>query len=69
MATEPLGSLAAQRRDLDAGGVSSVDLLDKALARERDLGRALGAIVGLREEAARGEAREADERRVAGEPR
>jgi len=62
-------SLAELRRDLDGGAVSSLELVDAALARGAALQDRLRLMVGLREEAARSEAAEADARRAAGEPR
>ena len=60
----PLGSLSELRAALDAGRVSSAELVDAALARARALG--LNIFVGLRPEAARREAAESDARRARG---
>jgi aspartyl-tRNA(Asn)/glutamyl-tRNA(Gln) amidotransferase subunit A len=65
---EPLGTAAELRRALDAGETSSAELVERALARARAVA-SLGAFVGLREEAARREAAEADARRRRGGPR
>jgi aspartyl-tRNA(Asn)/glutamyl-tRNA(Gln) amidotransferase subunit A len=62
-------SLAELRRDLDAGVVSSQELVEAALARNSLLHDRLRVMVRLREEAARSEAAEADARRAAGEAR
>jgi len=62
-------SLRAQRERLDAGEVSSVELVEAALERAAGTARRINAVVGLRGEAARLEAREADTRRRAGQTR
>jgi aspartyl-tRNA(Asn)/glutamyl-tRNA(Gln) amidotransferase subunit A len=58
----------AQRADLDAGRVSSAELVEQALARAQ-AAAGLGAFVHLQPERARAEAREADARRARGEIR
>ena len=58
-----MDTLAAQRAGLEAGQVSSVELIETALARADAQGRALGAVVGLRGEAALAEAEASDQRR------
>jgi len=63
----PLGSLSELREALDAGRVSSAELVDAALSRARALD--LNLFVGLRPEAARREAAESDARRARGEAR
>lgn len=68
MAEEPR-SLAELRRDLDAGVVSSKELVDAALARGDALHDRLRVLVSVRGEAGRAEAVLADDRRAAGEPR
>jgi aspartyl-tRNA(Asn)/glutamyl-tRNA(Gln) amidotransferase subunit A len=60
---EPLETVAALRRALDAGATSSVALVERALARAEALQPRLGAFVGLRAAAARREAAEADAQR------
>ena len=67
--TEPLGSIAELRVALDAGEVSSVRLVDHALARADALGTRLNAFLGLRAEGARADAARSDERRARGEVR
>ncbi len=62
-------TLEAQRVGLDAGDVSSRELVTRAVARARELADRLNAVVGLREEAACAEAAEADERHVRGQLR
>ncbi len=63
-----LSSVVAARRALDAGTVSSVELVDAALSRAQACA-GLCAVVGVRAEAARREAQAADERRSAGDLR
>jgi aspartyl-tRNA(Asn)/glutamyl-tRNA(Gln) amidotransferase subunit A len=58
----------AQRADLDAGHVSSLEIVEQSLARAK-AAAGLGAFVHLRAERARAEAREADARRTSGERR
>ena len=67
-AGEGLPGVVAARRALDAGNVSSVELVDAALSRAQACA-ALSAVVGVRAEAARREARAADERRSTGDLR
>ena len=62
-------NLEAQRAALEASELSSVELVSAALARAEAEGRSLGAVVGLRAEAALVEAAESDARRRAGEIR
>jgi aspartyl-tRNA(Asn)/glutamyl-tRNA(Gln) amidotransferase subunit A len=62
----PLETLGEGRRALDAGEVSSRELVDASLERAEALQEALNPFVGLRAEAARAEADAADERRAAG---
>ncbi|HJO24093.1 MAG: Asp-tRNA(Asn)/Glu-tRNA(Gln) amidotransferase subunit GatA [Myxococcota bacterium] len=64
--TEPLGSIAELREVLDAGEVSSVQLVGRALARAEALGTRLNAFLGLRSEGARADAARSDERRARG---
>ncbi|MDJ0869141.1 MAG: Asp-tRNA(Asn)/Glu-tRNA(Gln) amidotransferase subunit GatA [Myxococcota bacterium] len=66
--SEPLAGLAELRSALDAGRVSSVELLDASLARA-DAVAPLRAFVSLRPERARAEAEAADARRGRGEVR
>jgi aspartyl-tRNA(Asn)/glutamyl-tRNA(Gln) amidotransferase subunit A len=56
-------TLEAQRAALLAGEVSSRELVERALERAKGVGRELGLVVGLREEAARAEADASDARR------
>ncbi len=63
----PCGTLVEERRALDAGEVSSSELVAAALERARALNESLNLLVGLREADARAEAKEADRRRSAGE--
>ena len=58
-----LGSLRELRDGLDAGEFSSYEIVRASLERAADVGRALNAFVGLREEAALLEAKAADARR------
>ncbi len=67
--SEPLGTLAELRGDLDSGAVSSAELVDRALARAALVDPALHALLATREERARAEAAESDERRARGEVR
>jgi aspartyl-tRNA(Asn)/glutamyl-tRNA(Gln) amidotransferase subunit A len=60
-------TLVAQRAQLDSGDLSSVELVDAALAKAEGPGRALGLVVGTRAEGARREAAASDERRAKGE--
>ncbi|MCS5635220.1 MAG: Asp-tRNA(Asn)/Glu-tRNA(Gln) amidotransferase subunit GatA [Myxococcota bacterium] len=62
-------SLEQQRTALEASELSSVELVRTALERSEAEGRELGAVVGLRAEAALAEAAQSDERRRAGEAR
>ena len=62
-------SLEQQRAALEASEISSVELVRAALERSETEGRELGAVVGLRAEAALAEAAESDARRRAGETR
>jgi aspartyl-tRNA(Asn)/glutamyl-tRNA(Gln) amidotransferase subunit A len=62
--SEPLGSLAELRSALDAGAVSSAELVDRALARAEAVDSGLHALLATREERARAEAAEADQRRA-----
>ena len=62
-------TLEGQRTALEASEVSSVDLVTAALAEAEERGRRLGAVVGLRADAALAEAAESDARRRAGETR
>jgi len=61
------GTLRSGRDDLDAGRVSSVELVDAALGRAESSGAGLNAFIGMRAERARAEAIEADARRARGE--
>jgi len=54
---------------LAAGQISSAELVERSLARIRDVDPDLHGFLGLREEAARAEAKAADERRRRDEPR
>lgn len=58
-------TLALQREALESGQVSSVELVQAALGRAEGVGRDLGAVVGVRTEAALTEAAASDERRRA----
>ena len=58
-----MDTLAAQREALESGRVSSVELVKAALTRSQEEGRALGAVVGVREESALVEAAASDLRR------
>ena len=69
MLTEPLGPLAELRSAPDAGAVSSAELVDRSLARAEAVEPRLHALLATREEGARAEAAEADERRARGEVR
>jgi aspartyl-tRNA(Asn)/glutamyl-tRNA(Gln) amidotransferase subunit A len=62
-------SLEQQRTALEASELSSVELVRAALERSEAEGRQLGAVVGLRAEAALAEAAQSDQRRRAGETR
>ena len=62
-------TLEAQRSALEASEISSVEVVRAALARADGEGRNLGAVVGLRAEAALAEAEQSDGRRRAGETR
>jgi len=64
-----LQSLEAQRAALDASEISSVELVESALAKAEGAGARLGAIVGLRAEGALADAAESDARRREGRPR
>ena len=61
--SEPLGTLAELRGALDAGAVSSAELVDRSLARAKAVDSRLHALLATREERARAEAAEADQRR------
>ena len=63
-----MASLEAQRAALESSEISSVELVTEALARAEDSGKELGAVVGLRAEAALVEAAESDARRRGGVP-
>jgi aspartyl-tRNA(Asn)/glutamyl-tRNA(Gln) amidotransferase subunit A len=63
-----LDSLVAARRELDAGSLSSLELVEAALSRAQAC-VGLGAVVGVRPGAAREEARAADDRRRSGDLR
>ena len=65
--SEPLGNVSELRAALDAGSVSSLELVESALARARGLD--LGALVATRADAAREEASLADARRASGDLR
>jgi aspartyl-tRNA(Asn)/glutamyl-tRNA(Gln) amidotransferase subunit A len=65
----PPPTLAEQRALLDARRASSAELVDACLVRAQATRTTLNAVVGLRAEAARREAREADARLAAGAPR
>ena len=67
--TAPLGTLSELRAQLDAGAVSSRELVDASLARVDALDSVLHAFLGLRAAAVRAEAGEADARRARGERR
>jgi aspartyl-tRNA(Asn)/glutamyl-tRNA(Gln) amidotransferase subunit A len=62
--SEPLGTLPELRSALDAGAVSSAELVDRALARAAAIEPRLHALLATREEGARAEAAEADHRRA-----
>jgi aspartyl-tRNA(Asn)/glutamyl-tRNA(Gln) amidotransferase subunit A len=62
-------TLESQRARLEAGEVTSAELVEAAIARAEGPAAQLNAVVGLRAEAARVEAAEADARRAAGEVR
>jgi len=62
------GSLSEQRAELVRGGAAPTDLLEACLARIEATG-SLGAVVGLRAEAARVEAEASAQRLSRGEPR
>ncbi len=64
--SKPLGTLSGLRSALDAGAVSSVELVDRALARAEAVEPGLHALLAIREEDARAEAAEADQRRARG---
>ncbi len=65
----PEDSLAGQRAALEAGESTSAGLVAQALERCAGPGRRLGAVIGLREDAARADAEAADARRAAGDVR
>jgi len=67
--TGPLGSIGELRAELDAGDVSSVELVERALARAAAVDDRLNAFLGLRVEGARADAARSDERRARGETR
>jgi aspartyl-tRNA(Asn)/glutamyl-tRNA(Gln) amidotransferase subunit A len=62
----PLETVAALRRALEAGATTSAELVERALERAGALQPQLGAFVGLRADAARREAAEADAQRRQG---
>jgi hypothetical protein len=62
-------SLAAQRDALASGTCSSTELIDGAIDRHDQTNASLNAVLGLRADAARAEAKESDVRRAAGELR
>ena len=64
--SEPLGTLAELRGALDAGAVSSAELVDRSLARAEAVEPGLHALLATQEESARAGAAEADERRARG---
>ena len=64
--SEPLGTISELRSALDAGAVSSAELVDRALARAAAVEPTLHALRATREEGARAEAAEADDRRARG---
>ena len=66
---EPLGTLSELREALDTGAVSSVELVERALARAEAVDPGLHALLATRAEGARAEAAVADERRARGEVR
>ncbi|MFT5695730.1 MAG: aspartyl-tRNA(Asn)/glutamyl-tRNA(Gln) amidotransferase subunit A [Myxococcota bacterium] len=67
--TRPAQSLTEQRAALADGTCSSRELVDAAIARHDALNPQLGAVVGLRAEAAQSEASASDARRNGGEAR
>ena len=66
---EPLGDLGELRAALDSGGVSSVELVERSLARAEAVDPKLHVLLGTRGEAAQREAAAADARRRRGETR
>jgi aspartyl-tRNA(Asn)/glutamyl-tRNA(Gln) amidotransferase subunit A len=64
--SEPLGTLAELRSALNAGEVSSAELVDRALDRAAAIEPRLHALLATREEGARAEAAESDRRRAEG---
>jgi aspartyl-tRNA(Asn)/glutamyl-tRNA(Gln) amidotransferase subunit A len=67
--SEPLSSISELRSALDAGALSSVELVERCLARAAAVEPRLHALLATREESARAEAAAADERRARGEVR
>jgi aspartyl-tRNA(Asn)/glutamyl-tRNA(Gln) amidotransferase subunit A len=67
--SEPFATLGELRADLAAGRTSSVELVERALARAAALEPRLHAFVALRADAARADAAAADARRARGEGR
>jgi aspartyl-tRNA(Asn)/glutamyl-tRNA(Gln) amidotransferase subunit A len=67
--SRPLGTLHELRRALDAGELSSAELVGAALERAEDTGAGLRAFLGLRAERARAEAAACDARRARGDSR
>jgi len=64
--SKPLGTLAELRGALDAGALSSVELVEHSLARAEAVDPVLHALLSTRKGAARAEAAAADERRARG---
>ena len=64
MSPPPVGTLRELREQLDAGALTSVELVERSLARALD--PELGLFISLRPDAARAEAAASDERRRAG---
>ena len=62
-------TLTAQREALESGGLSSTELVTSALGAAEGRGRELGAVVGLRAEAALVDAAQSDARRSSDEVR
>jgi aspartyl-tRNA(Asn)/glutamyl-tRNA(Gln) amidotransferase subunit A len=67
--SEPLGTLSELRSALDAGQLSSTELVDRAFCRAEVVEPRLHALLALREQASRSEAAAADQRRARGELR
>jgi len=68
-AVEPSGTLSELREALHTGAVSSRELVDDALARAERANASFQIFLGLRPEAARREAENADQRRAKGQVR